>query len=49
MDDRVRDSFGSSDVQTLQRQPITGTPVEVPVPKKVIVISDFNLRPLWHS
>jgi hypothetical protein len=26
---------GSSDVQTRQSQPITGTPVDVPLPRKI--------------
>jgi hypothetical protein len=32
-EDRKRLSFGLSEVQTSQVQPITGTPWEVPVPK----------------
>ncbi|EKX89966.1 hypothetical protein HMPREF9999_01357 [Alloprevotella sp. oral taxon 473 str. F0040] len=31
---RSRLSRGSSDRQTLHEQPICGTPIEVPVPKK---------------
>ena len=38
MEDRVRQSRGSVDRQTLQSQPIWGIPVEVPVPKNLIFI-----------
>ena len=37
MDDRVRLSRGSADVQTAQSHPIIGTPCEVPVPRNVMV------------
>ena len=38
---RVRESRGSSEVQTSQLQPITGTPVEVPVPRSVTRMADL--------
>src|SRR5438309_1475315 len=37
MDERVRLSRGSLDPHTAHVQPITGTPTDVPVPRKVIV------------
>ena len=40
---RKRLSLLSSDVQTSQSQVITGTPMEVPVPKKVSEIFSFNV------
>src|SRR5438477_6310397 len=36
---RSRLSRGSSDVQTRHAQPTTGTPVDVPVPRKVTIMS----------
>jgi len=33
---RVRLSRGSSEAQTAQRQPMIGTPCDVPVPRKVM-------------
>src|SRR5690606_6421063 len=38
MEERRRLFFGSSEVHTAQSQPITGTPIEVPVPRKVISV-----------
>src|SRR5690606_37370786 len=38
MDERVRLLHGSVDVQTGQWHPITGTPTEVPVPRKVMLV-----------
>src|SRR5690349_7676747 len=35
---------GSSDVQTAQRQPTTGTPVEVPVPRNVTMMNGRGSR-----
>ncbi len=49
MDERVRMSSGSPDVQMAQVQPITGTPVEVLVPRKVSEISGFNLALALHN
>src|SRR5512140_3647150 len=37
-DCRSRWFFGLSDVQTRQWQPMTGTPVEVPVPRNVTIM-----------
>jgi hypothetical protein len=37
MDERIRLSRGSFDLQTGQSQRIEGTPIDVPVPRKVIV------------
>ena len=45
-EERSRLLRGSSEVQTLQGQPMTGTPREVPVPRKVTRIS---APPLWPS
>ncbi len=49
MDDRVRERRGSVDVHTSQRHPMTGTPVDVLVPRKVMEISGFNLARDWHN
>src|SRR3954471_22708938 len=37
---RIRRSRGSADLQTVQSQPIIGTPCDVPVPRKVIFTAD---------
>ena len=49
MEERVRLSLGSGDVQVAQLHPITGTPVEVLVPMKVRQISGFNLAQALHN
>jgi hypothetical protein len=41
MEDLNLESFGLEDVQTLQVQPITGTPCDVPEPVMVISILFF--------
>src|SRR6185503_10996531 len=45
-DTRRRLSLGSSEVQVSHSQPIEGTPVEVPVPRKVnrIIVGRYRLR-----
>jgi hypothetical protein len=53
MDERVRVWRGLSEVQVLQWQPITGTPVDVLVPRNVRVtvlwaVFGFNLGEDWH-
>jgi len=44
-DTRLRRFFGSSDLQMSQSHPITGTPVDVPVPRNVTRIGpvDFSV------
>src|SRR5882762_920307 len=39
---RVRRSRGSADVQVGQRQPICGTPTDVPVPRKISRTSHYR-------
>jgi hypothetical protein len=45
MEDRSRWSLGLEDRQTTQPQAITGTPCEVPVPKKLIFSGGQGLMP----